>query len=62
MFAVVPCQWRRIIGSSQEVTSPNFKKLFNRLFFAQKVIKARVFRASRSHSAVRRAIKEQFLA
>ncbi|ATM89148.1 hypothetical protein C0Q87_13240 [Klebsiella aerogenes] len=36
MLAVVPCQWRRIIGSSETLTSPVFKKLFNRLFFHQR--------------------------
>ncbi|PXK14829.1 hypothetical protein DMR21_25050 [Klebsiella variicola] len=35
MLAVVPCQWRRIIGSNSEVTRGNSKKLFNRLFFQQ---------------------------
>ncbi|OWQ22849.1 hypothetical protein B7461_20285 [Klebsiella pneumoniae] len=30
MFAVVPCQWRRIIGSNSEVTRGNAKKLFVR--------------------------------
>ncbi|OVX18402.1 hypothetical protein B6J58_06745 [Klebsiella quasipneumoniae] len=35
MLAVVPCQWRRIIGSNSEVTRGNAKKLFNRLFFQQ---------------------------
>ncbi|PJR59155.1 hypothetical protein CWM52_21785 [Raoultella sp. T31] len=30
MSAVVPCQWRRIIGSSETLTSPVLKKLFNR--------------------------------
>ncbi|AUU88483.1 hypothetical protein C2U55_04900 [Enterobacteriaceae bacterium ENNIH3] len=42
MFAVVPCQWRRIIGSSCEVTSINFKKVFNRLFFQQDAVKSTV--------------------
>ncbi|PAT28720.1 hypothetical protein CJ430_18640 [Klebsiella pneumoniae] len=36
MFAVVPCQWRRIIGSNSEVTRGNAKKVFNRLFFQQR--------------------------
>ncbi|HCR57601.1 MAG TPA: hypothetical protein DIW62_07805 [Raoultella sp.] len=35
MLAVVPCQWRRIIGSSLTLTSPVCKKFFNRLFFQQ---------------------------
>ncbi|WP_313682973.1 hypothetical protein, partial [Klebsiella africana] len=29
LFAVVPCQWRRIIGSNSEVTRINSKKEFN---------------------------------
>ncbi|AXZ12014.1 hypothetical protein AM455_04255 [Klebsiella pneumoniae] len=33
MFAVVPCQWRRIIGGNSEVTRINSKKEFNRSLF-----------------------------
>ncbi|WP_411703974.1 hypothetical protein, partial [Edaphovirga cremea] len=33
---VVPGQWRRIIGSSRQPATPNFKKLFKRKFFRQK--------------------------
>ncbi|ATY05597.1 hypothetical protein AL497_25320 [Klebsiella aerogenes] len=33
MFAVVPCQWWRIIGSNSEVTRGNLKKLFVRSIF-----------------------------
>ncbi|AQT87283.1 hypothetical protein DN594_15740 [Enterobacter cloacae] len=33
MCAVVPCQWRRIIGSYSEVTSTKYKKLFVRSLF-----------------------------
>ncbi|AXF66846.1 hypothetical protein DVA44_23530 [Leclercia sp. W17] len=36
MHAVVPCQWRRIIGSSSALTSVKLKKSINRVFFRQK--------------------------
>ncbi|POZ14515.1 hypothetical protein C3709_18190 [Lelliottia aquatilis] len=55
MRAVVPCQWRRIIGSSQTLTTPLLKKTFNRLFFAQNRATALVFRAFQSHTDVKRA-------
>ncbi|EPJ1638824.1 TPA: hypothetical protein ACV5CX_001852, partial [Klebsiella pneumoniae] len=35
LFAVVPCQWRRIIGGNSEVTRINSKKEFNRSLFNQ---------------------------
>ncbi|PLY42398.1 hypothetical protein F153LOC_21320 [Lelliottia sp. F153] len=54
MRAVVPCQWRRIIGSSQTLTTPLLKKTFNRLFFVQNRATAPVFRAFQSHIGVRR--------
>jgi hypothetical protein len=38
-----------LIGSSETLTSPVFKKLFNRLFFAQNAIKAVVFPAGFLH-------------
>ncbi|ATY05674.1 hypothetical protein CEG88_23895 [Klebsiella aerogenes] len=60
MLAVVPCQWRRIIGSSETLTSPVFKKLFNRLFFAQNAIKAVVFPAFQSRNAVKRVKAVQY--
>ncbi|WP_282807983.1 hypothetical protein, partial [Hafnia alvei] len=33
---VVPGQWWRIIGTSERLTTPNLKKLFNRASFHQK--------------------------
>jgi len=33
---VVPGQWWRIIGTSERLTTPNLKKLFNRASFNQK--------------------------
>ncbi|MEQ0228896.1 hypothetical protein ABLV17_14095, partial [Klebsiella sp. CN_Kp091] len=38
LFAVVPCQWRRIIGSNSEVTSINSKKQFKRSLFNQTIV------------------------
>ncbi|POZ20084.1 hypothetical protein C3709_19725 [Lelliottia aquatilis] len=35
MCAVVPCQWRRIIGSYSEVTRGILIKFSNRVFFHQ---------------------------
>ncbi|MDV0840867.1 hypothetical protein, partial [Klebsiella quasipneumoniae] len=35
LLAVVPCQWRRIIGGNSEVTRINSKKEFNRSLFNQ---------------------------
>ncbi|SEP30334.1 hypothetical protein SAMN03159286_4025 [Enterobacter sp. NFIX58] len=35
MCAVVPCQWRRIIGSYSGVTRGNLKKVSIRVFFHQ---------------------------
>ncbi|RRE82093.1 hypothetical protein EAO05_15815 [Klebsiella pneumoniae] len=54
MFAVVPCQWRRIIGSNSEVTRGNAKKVFNRLFFnnaARNVAKPPFCRFNRRNGA-----------
>ncbi|PXH73938.1 hypothetical protein DMQ95_19850 [Klebsiella pneumoniae] len=34
LFAVVPCQWRRIIGSNSEVTRGNAKKSFQPSLFS----------------------------
>ncbi|AXL27057.1 hypothetical protein AXK17_28425 [Klebsiella pneumoniae] len=46
MLAVVPCQWRRIIGSNSEVTRGNAKKFSTVSFFnnaARNVAKNRRF-------------------
>ncbi|PIN65586.1 hypothetical protein CKQ90_07105 [Klebsiella pneumoniae] len=46
MFAVVPCQWRRIIGSNSEVTREMQKKFSTVSFFnnaARNVAKNRRF-------------------
>ncbi|WP_314414427.1 hypothetical protein, partial [Pantoea septica] len=43
---VVPCQWRRIIGSSSGLTSPNLNFFTNRPFsrqYAEKCVKTAVF-------------------
>ncbi|RDK12534.1 hypothetical protein CEJ32_21965 [Enterobacter sp. 9-2] len=61
MQAVVPCQWRRIIGSSQTLTTPLLKKTFNRLFFAQNRVTTPVFRAFQSRNDVKRVKVVQFL-
>jgi hypothetical protein len=36
VFAVVPCQWWRIIGSYSGLTRGNLKKFSDRAFFQQK--------------------------
>ncbi|PCQ71095.1 hypothetical protein CQA47_23985, partial [Enterobacter hormaechei] len=50
--AVVPCQWRRIIGSSSEVTSTKYKKNFVRSLFK---LNAYLSRASSVKRAISRA-------
>ncbi|EDX28108.1 conserved hypothetical protein [Escherichia coli B171] len=38
MFAVVPCQWWRIIGSYSGLTSEKYKNLIVRSFFRQNIL------------------------
>ncbi|AHE61251.1 hypothetical protein EAKF1_ch3403c [Escherichia albertii KF1] len=38
MFAVVPCQWWRIIGSYSGLTSEKYKNFINRLLFRQNIL------------------------
>ncbi|PAW19305.1 hypothetical protein CKJ90_05405 [Klebsiella pneumoniae] len=40
MFAVVPCQWRRIIGSNSEVTREMKKFSFARFSITTRVLRA----------------------
>ncbi|MEG2954427.1 MAG: hypothetical protein RR850_14480, partial [Hafnia sp.] len=40
---VVPGQWWRIIGTSERLTTPNYKIFFNRAKFTQKMILSRIF-------------------
>ncbi|WP_447880250.1 hypothetical protein, partial [Serratia fonticola] len=42
-FVVVPGQWRRIIGSSQNAATPKFTFFSDRRMFKQNSIKAAVF-------------------
>ncbi|MGL5421848.1 MAG: hypothetical protein ACRDAJ_02640, partial [Serratia fonticola] len=43
LFVVVPGQWRRIIGSSQNAATPKFIFFADRRMFKQNPIKAAVF-------------------
>ncbi|RXW27039.1 hypothetical protein DM877_21640 [Enterobacter cloacae] len=52
MRAVVPCQWRRIIGSYSDVTRGNLKKLFVRSLFR---LNAYLTRESPDKCAISRA-------
>nr|EGD9508163.1 hypothetical protein [Escherichia coli] len=38
VFAVVPCQWWRIIGSYSGLTSEKYKNLIVRSFFRQNIL------------------------
>ncbi|WP_447880424.1 hypothetical protein, partial [Serratia fonticola] len=43
LFVVIPGQWRRIIGSSQNAATPKFIFFADRRMFKQNPIKAAVF-------------------
>ncbi|PXB00936.1 hypothetical protein DMB41_16425 [Pectobacterium carotovorum subsp. carotovorum] len=50
-MSLLPCQWRRIIGTSRPLTSVKCKIIIVCLLFTHKAIKVAVFPANRSHNA-----------
>ncbi|AUG98994.1 hypothetical protein CWC46_03640 [Prodigiosinella confusarubida] len=56
--SLLPCQWRRIIGSSFPLTSTKYKNKFNRSIFTHQFTKVIVFPTSESHNDVALAIKQ----